>query len=96
MTTPCPSVVSSRRKKVVNEATQMWAASAAVWVQVSHHNEQPQPLIGLQISEFSKPTSSTPVITAKMASGKFFAMYSLPQCDPKKFILKDCCFLFLH
>ena len=52
--------------------------------------------IELQISEFSKPTSSTPVITAKMASGKFFAMYSLPQCDPKKFILKDCCFLFLH
>lgn len=67
----------------------MWAASAAVWV-VSHHNEQPQPLIGVQISKFSKPTSSTPVITAKMASGKFFAMYSLPQCDPKKFILKDC------
>lgn len=77
MTTPSPLAVSSKGEKVVNEATHMWAASATVWAQLSHHNEQPQPLIRLQISEFSKPTS-TPVVTAKMASGKFFAKYYIP------------------
>lgn len=67
------SLCSLIQEREGNEATQMWAASAAVWVRISHHNEHPQPLIGLQISEFSKPTSSAPVVTAKMASGKFFA-----------------------
>lgn len=73
-------------EKVLNEDTQTWVASAAVWVQVSHQHEQPQPLIGLQISAFSKPTSLAPVVMVKTARGKFFAKYCSHKYDPGKCI----------